>query len=259
MCYKNKETYTYNLSNKKMNFKYKKTDRMDKTYNKINLKYLNNNNFLFYNYRGFNFISDNKQKEIKLFNKDIYNLNLIYQFKNFLFTPNYNDDYFFSSAYIININNGKVEKMFFDYEISFDSVFLGDHKNRIYLLDRKNQKEYKINIKKKEIELTNFLILKDNKLEKTTYKRIIKDNLTFDKDNINSYIIRDNILYKIIDNIKIKISNKEVTKIVKETTEDVYYLSGEKLYMFNNMYGEVLLIENFEWNFNNTNMIYFYK
>ena len=59
--------------------------------------------------------------------------------------------------------------------------------------------------------------------------------------------------------IIILVTNKDVDKIINENNNTIYYLVDEKLYMYNNIYGEILLISNFEWNFNNTNMIYLYK
>jgi len=112
---------------------------------------------------------------------------------------------------------------------------------------------------KLEVEEIEYTILKNNKLERVSFKEIANNNLLFDnKDEIN-YEIIDNKLYYIIDNYNILVTDKIVNKIIKQEGNTIYYLSQENLYMYNNTYGEVLLISNFEWNFNNTNMIYFYK
>ena len=87
------------------------------------------------------------------------------------------------------------------------------------------------------------------------------NNLLFDNKPKENYEIIDNKLYQKINEHKILVTDKLVDKIVKEDIENntIYYLSKEKLYMFNNIYGEILLMSNFEWNFNNTNVIYLYK
>ena len=257
LCSKDNEIYTYNLSNIEDLYYYKEINNINEEYNKITINYLNNKKFLIYNYKGY-YLLDNK-KEIKLFDKDIYNIELVYEYNNNIIIPDYNSSYYFNKFYIINMINGKVNELKLDSEISFNSVFLGDYKNNIYLLDKKEEKEYKINIKKKKIEEVDFLILENNKLIKTNFRNIVNNSLSFDKDYIFNYEIIDNILYQVIDEMKIKLSNKKVNKIIKNDNNTVYYLVEDSLYMYNNIYGEVLLLKNFEWNFNNTNMIFISK
>ena len=257
LCSNDNEIYTYNLSNIKDLYSYKEISEVNDEYNKIKINYLNNKKYLIYNYKGFYLL--NNKKEIKLFNKDIYNLELIYEFNNNLIIPDYNNNYYFNKFFIINMINGKISELKLDTDISFNSVFLGDYKNNIYLLDKKEEKEYKINLKKKKVIETDFLILENNKLVKTNYRNIVNNFLVFNKDIIYNYEINDNYLYQVIDNIKIRLSNKKVNKIIKYDKDTVYYLVEDSLYMYNNIYGEILLLTNFEWNFNNTNMIFITK
>ena len=260
LCNKDNIIKTCNLSNIEINdYKYKKYNKDNIKHNKLNINYLNDAKFLLYNYKGFYYINENNIEEIKIFNNDLYKIDLIYELNEFLIIPNYNEEYYFTKIFIINMDNGKVKEIKLDNEISFNSVFLGDYKNNIYLLDKKEEKEYKINIKKLKVEEIDFKILKDNKLVSIKYKDIVNNNLVFDNKKELSYKIIDNKLYQIINNYKVLISNKEVNKIIKESNNTIYYLSNDNLYMYNNIYGEVLLINNFEWNFNNTNMIYLYK
>lgn len=260
LCYNDKEVITYNLSNIEIkNFKYQKITKNNIVHDKLNINYLNDTKFLLYNYKGFYYLNNDSIKEIKLFNKDIYSLNLIYQLNEYLIIPDYNQNYFFNKMYILNINTGKVDEIKIDYDISFDSIFLGDYKNNVYLLDRKEQLEYKIKLKKKKIIKSDFVILKNNKLINATYQDIINNNLKFDNTKSETYKIINNKIFQIINNNRILISNKDVSKIIKEDNDTVYYLSKEDLYMYNNIYGEVLIINNFEWNFNTTNMIFLYK
>lgn len=259
LCSSHNLIYTYNLSNIENVYEYKDINIVNETYKKIKINSINDIAFLLYNYKGFYLIKDNKYENIELFNKDIYSIDLIYQKDNIILIPDYNQNYYFNKLYIINILNGKVKEIDFEYDISFESVFLGEFKNNVYLLDKKEEKEYRINLKRESIELVDFQILESKKMIKTTYKNIIKNNITFYPKTIFEYKIIDEYLYQIIGDLKIKISDKLVDKIIKNDNEIVYYLSDESLYMYNNIYGEVLLLNNFEWNFNNTNMIYIYK
>ena len=99
-------------------------------------------------------------------------------------------------------------------------------------------------------------MLVNNKIEKVKYKELQEFNLANKK---YSYLLKNNILYHKIDDIEIQITDKPVDKVISSTKDSVYYLCKENLYMYNNTEGEVLLITNFEWNFNNTNMIFLYR
>ena len=259
LCSNKKEKYTYNLSKvDNVDYKYRKITTIDKNYKDIKINKLNDLSFLIYNYKGFYLINNDTNKYIEIFKNDHYNLDLIYQYKNYLVLADYDQEYYFNKLYYVNILNGKVKEINFDYDISFDSKFLGEYKNNIFLLDKKNKREYKINLKRKNIELTDFQIVKNDKLIKKDYKQIIK-NLKQEPNNFNEYKIIKDKLYRIINKEKIKITNKKVDKIIKFNNDEIFYLSSDKLYMFNNKIGEILLLVNFEWNFNNTNVIYFYK
>ncbi len=260
ICQKDTNLTLYNLSSIEINdYKYEEITKKELQHDKLKINYLNNHNYLLYNYKGFYFIKNNEIKDIELFNKDEYTLNLTYELDKYIIIPDYNKEYYFDKLFIINKENGNLKEIKFDYDISFNSIFLGDYKDNIYLLDKKEKQEYKINIKKLTITKSDYLILKNNKLEKTTYKNIVNNNLIFDNKKTTNYELIDSKLYQVIENYKILITNYEVDKIIKEEDNTIYYLVKDNLYMYNNTYGEVLLINNFEWNFNNTNMIYIYK
>jgi hypothetical protein len=251
LCSNDKELYSYNLTNIDMDYKYQKIKSSNTKYDNIRINYLNNKNFLLYNYKGFNYINGKSNKNIKLFKNDVYTISLVYQFNNYLIVADYNQNHYFNKLFIININNGRLKEIKSEYDISFNSVFLGEYKNKIYLLDNKEQKEYVIDIKKNTIKETEYATLIKNKLVKCDFNEI----KVFYVDKIYNYEIADDYLYLEAIN-KIRLSNNKINKIIKNDGNTIYYLSEDNLYMFNNIYGEVLLINNFEWNFNDTNMIY---
>ena len=256
LCTDKLEIYTYNLSEVTgVTYKYKEVFYNNKKYNNVNNYYLNNNSYLFYNYKGFTIINNKIEDNIILFSNDVYKLDLVYQKDNYLIVPDYNNSYYFNKFFVINILTGKVKEIKNNYEIYFDGFFLGSHKSNVYYVDKKEQKEYKINLQKKSIELIDYTNINNNRLVKCNYE----DLKVVEKQSVYNYIIENNNLYLNINNNKIKISNKEVSKVIKIVDDTVYYLSNDTLYMYNNLYGEVKLISNFEWNFNTTNMIFFYK
>ncbi len=259
LCQNEEDMYSYNLANNHdLEFQYPNVVDENKTYNKITIHNLNNLNYLIFNYRGF-YLLNKENKEIKLFSKDIYLLDLVYQINNYLLVADYNQNYYFNKFYLINIKNGKVKEIETDVNISFNSIFLGDYKNKVYLLDKKEEKEYAINIKKEKIEEVPYQILKDNKLVNKTFHEITNNNLVFEQKYHLNYILEDKKLYVYINDIKIKVTDQDVTKIIKIDEDKVYYLVNEDLYCYDNFNGERLLLSNFEWNFNNTNVIYIFK
>ncbi len=252
VCSDGKDLYAYNISKQDDEFyKIKKIKEINDNYKKIDINYLKDHKYLIYNYKGYYLISDKNKKDIKLFDKDNYNINLVYKLDKYLLVADYNSDYYFNKFYLINSDNGKVTEIEMEYDISFDSVFLGDYKNKIYLLDKKEEKEYVINIKKQKVLEIDYQIVKNNKLVKTTYNKIINNNLNFLFNIDKYYTIEDNVLYKLVEDKKIKVTNRGVDRIVDYIDGTVYYLSEEDLYMYNEYNGEVLLLTNFEWNFNN--------
>ncbi len=260
ICSSNNNLYSYNLNNSNHNFySYKLLNEKEKEYEKINISNINNLNYLIYNYKGFYFINNDNLKNIELFKKDAYNLSLVYKKDEYVLIPDYNSEYVFSKLYLINGTNGKVKEIKTDYQISFNSVFIGDYKNKVYLIDKSEKKEYEINFKKLKIKEVDFQVLDHNKMVKTNYNKIIQDNISFIKNNIKYYNIKDNILYKTINNIDIKITDNKIYTIIDYIDNTIYYLSNGNLYMYNEINGEVLLMHNFEWNFNYKNIIFLIK
>jgi len=256
LCSKKKNIYSYNLTKKNDFYTYNKIKKEDKKYKDIIINKLDDTNFLLYNYKGFYIINNDRLKDIKIFEKDVYNIDIIYQLDNYIIVADYNQKYYFNKFYIINMIDGKVKEIDSKIDISFNSIFIGNIKKNIFILDKKEKKEYKINLRNKKIEEINYSYIENNKLKTSSYKDVIKNSNL--KENKNFKLI-DNTLYSVVENIKIKVSNKHVDKIIKEENEKVYYLCDGSLYLYDNFLGEVLLLTNFEWNFKNINMIYIYK
>lgn len=221
---------------------------------------------LIWNYKGFNYITDNKIENIKLFDKDIYNISLATLINDYLFIPNYEQDYNFNEAYVINLKKLSVQKWTLDYEISYESYIAGVNENSIFLIDKKNKLEYELVPHREKMRIVGTstkkgYIYTNGKQIKKSLLTLSNEEQTFTYQNNYKFYLKDNILYlSYLDNkIKTKISNNEVKEIVYINNDCIYYIADDSLYFYDLEYGETKLITYSEWNFNYNNMIFIYN
>lgn len=256
ICYKD-GYLSLNLVDNNLKYKFKKNNAKYSEYKKVKIYNLYDKNYLVYNYNGFLFIGNNN-KSIKLDTNNEYSLDNLYKTNDYLIVPII-DNYYISEFIFINGINSKTYKLKVGTDISKDIRYLGEYKNNLYFIDNKEEKEYLINIKKRKLEeLEDPVIVRDNKIIVTTIEDIIKKNLSFMNVN-NSFVVENNTLYKKNNNIKIKVSDKEIEKVVSISDYDVSYISKGILYVYNMYDGEIKLLENFEWNFNRDNQVYIFN
>ncbi|MDD2409285.1 MAG: hypothetical protein PHD03_00985 [Bacilli bacterium] len=258
-CYKKDTLVDYRLLSLKNN-----NEEIIDEYNSIKIYNYNNLEFYIWNYKGYYFISKDKKQSIKILEKDEYDNLLSYQFENYLITPNYDENYYFLELLIINNKDSEINCFKLNNEISYSSLFLGDFKNDIYLLDKKNILEYKINIKKNTVKIIGSkdkdgLIYNNGKNKNVALKKIINNKLKFTKKVKYNYKIIKNKLYFAVDNYNILISNNDIKEIVKINDDKIYYLSENSLYVYSPNNGEIKLLENKEWNFNYKNKIFIFN
>lgn len=237
---------------------YEKVVMLDDNYQNIGISNLNNRKYLIWNYDSFYYLDEQQAKKLKIFATDYYQISLATKINNYLFIPNYDDKYKFSKAYVININNQKINTWNLKKEIYFESRILGTYNKSIYLLDEKEEKLYELVPHKMKFRQIKGKILKNNELLSVDIKDIINKNLEFEYDNIFKYEIINHKLYMVFNNTKLLLSNKDVDKIVDVIDNEVYYLSQDSLYVYSKFKGEVKLLTNFEWSFNNNNIIFIY-
>lgn len=260
VCYKNNQLIDYRL----LSLESIESEKVISDFNKNKIYNYNNLKYYIWNYKGYDYLSKDKNRSINVIDKDEYENLLSYQFKNYLITPNYDGDYYFTELLVIDNHNLELSSIKLDNEVSYSSRFLGDFKNDIYLLDEKNKMQYKINIKKEEVkvigtEYKDGVLYINKKPELISLKKIIKNNYKFIKNEKYIYKIINNKLYNMIDDFKILISNKSVKEIVKIDNDQLYYLSKDTLYLYTPEKGEIKLLENIEWNFNYKNKIFIFN
>lgn len=237
---------------------YDKPSSLDEEYKSISINNLNNRKYLIWNYESFYYIDQNITKEIKLFSSDHYQIPLATKINNYLFIPDYDNEYKFSHAFVININNQKVSEWNLKNEIYFESRILGMYNNSIYLLDEKEEMLYEIVPHKEKMRKVKGQILIDDEFVKTDIKDIINKKLEFETKVLFDYKIIDGKLYKIFNDTKILLSNNDISNIIDVIEDEVYYISGDSLYLYSELKGEVKLLTNFEWSFNSNNLIFIY-
>ena len=268
VCYQDDKLIDIKLiNNEELNEHYKIKNKDNKeinTFNNITLYNLDNSSFLLWNYKGFTYLKDNIVNNIAISKKDVYNLKIIAPLDNYLLMADYNEDYNFNQFIILNFNTGKKEIWKIDYDISMDSYILGTKDKSIYLVDKKNKKEYEIVPQYQRIRIVssdNKGLIYDNKFTKISLNKLVTKELAFNIKKTYNYVLEDDKLYLKLNNSSLKrlVTKQKDLQVVYQNAENIYYLSAEKLYRYNLEEGESLLLSNFEWNFNNDNMIFIYK
>ena len=269
ICYNNDTLKDIALLNdKEINKHYKinsKNKDLNITYNNVTIHNLNNASYLLWNYRGFYYLKNNVTDNIKITDKDVYNLKVITRINNLLLLADYQEEYQFNKFIILNLENGKKVEWEVDYDISMDSYILGSYNKSVYLVDKKSKIEYEIVPSYKKIRIVGTSdkkgIIYNNDFEKIALNKLVKKELSFKKEESYNYKIKNNQLYLSLYNSShnILITNNKNLKIVDKDKDRIYYLSDNKLFSYSPLEGEKLLLENFEWNFNYENMIFAYK
>lgn len=262
ICTKNNEYVSVDIVSKKIKNKLKLSKYKSK---KANYKNINVNNYfgkkiLVWNYKGFYFLSENKNKTINLFKNEIYNPTLIGQVNNYLVMADYNNSYEYNKLQVLNINNLERNILKINENYSDDSYFLGCNDKSIFMFDRKEKREFEIVPHKLKYRTINPSIYENGKLIDTTSIKLSQSDKTFTYDTMYDYQLINNNLYQTnrYNNHIVKISNQDVKEVVYKDNKNVYYIVDDKLYVYNNKYGNILLLEYFELNFNYKNIIYIF-
>lgn len=241
-------------------YKTYKNKSKTKTIKNMNINTLYGKKILVWNYHGFYYLEGSKNKEIKIFDRDIYNASLIGQIDKYLIFPNYNDSYEYKTFKILNIEDFKIKNLKLNDNMSEDSYILGTNEDSIFYYDKKYHQEFEFVPYKNRYRLVNNYIYEDG-IKKDKSEIYLSNNETkFKYDTTYSYKLIDEVLYRYnkYNNHKERITDLKVKEIVKENNEEVYYISEDKLYVYSDKYGEVLILDYFELNFNYKNIFYIF-
>ena len=94
-------------------------------------------------------LTSNNNEKINILKEEKYNNQSTYQNDRYLVIPDYDSSYYFKKIYIYDTIKNNLSNITFNYEISYNLLYLGTFKNKLYFLDLKNKNEYELNLKKK--------------------------------------------------------------------------------------------------------------
>ena len=292
MCIKDNTIYNYQSikgNDKKLDdyvstlsmYKTYETNDDYKTYNNVIKVYNNIDKIIsITTYKGI-FIND---KEIQLFNDDIYSNELNSYIDKYYITADYNSKYEFSDFYVVNLENENISKINSKQNISFDSYIQGIVDNKVYLYDTDNEIQYEIDIENNQINIVSndeyIKYYRNNKWEKLGINKLKNKEIYFEfSDYSNKFPDYDckyenDYYYYLIKNEK-QVSNRLYrlnknnldiieylfdlpTDNIKLKDNYIYYIYKDSLYYYSDKTNIVKVLSDTELNFNDKIKYYIY-
>lgn len=220
-------------------------------------------NAYIWNYKGFNHIKNNESNNINLFSRDVYDIPLATKLNNYLIVPDYEQDYTFNKVYILNLDNNNLDTWTLKYNISYDSYILGTNNKSLYIVDKKNKREYELVPHKQKMRIVatsnkQGVIYYNGEEKKINMNTLVSEQHEFTyKHNYNYKIIENKLYLSYLDKGKfIKVSNNDITSIIYIDNDIIYYLVNTTLYKYSIDQGETKLATYTEWEYNNNNVIF---
>ncbi len=236
-----------------------KEAKLQKEVNQISI--YEEGNYYLWNGYGLTNIIDNK--EYNFLDNESYDNNIAYHFKEYLLVADYDASREFNKFYIFNSKNNKIEEFEFEYKLSTSTYFMGDVGDDIYLFDKKNKIQYKINMKKSpridivnEGEVGKFY---DDAWDTISINKLVYNDVYFKKSNLVNYSLSDGRLYyNYLKSKQLVLIDTDISSIIYINDADVYYLKKDVLYRYNYITGKEKLMNYFEWNFSYNNKIFIF-
>lgn len=261
LCHNQKEQISVHLTSDEMkeHFSIMQTDEVKDSYGKIDSYLPIKQDIYIWNYRGFYHWNSNKKEEISLFTKDVYDAKLLAQTNDILFVPDYEQNYYFEKVYLIR--DGKVNEWKLKEPIYFDSVILGVYEDDIYLVDKHQKVEWKLNVAKKSMEVVGseqkIGITYQNGWKEVSMNKLMYQDYTFSQVHPISYE-NQNGVYQVHPKGNVLIRNESVSSIALTLEDAVYYFVGDTLYRYQDTTGEEKFLTYFEWNFNSEHTFFLF-
>lgn len=234
--------------------------------------------FTIWNYRGVYLINNNNVVDEDLLNNDLYENKYSIVSGEYFIVANPDDN--FDSFKIVNIKEKGQDSIESSDDISSNNYFNGSYKGKVYLTDNINKKQYVLDPKKETIEALetpkyydgkklvdidiNELISTekhfiDNEIPLEISKKY-GDNVLYTEDNY--YYQNNGAVYKIVgDNYdyKVLLFKFDDLKELKVLNGNIYFISYDTVYMYNDKIGLKRVIEDRELIYNYKNIFGVYE
>ena len=249
-------------------------------YNNIN----SNTYFTLWNYKGLYILNNKKITETKLLNNDSYfnEDKGILTGKYYISIDTDNDNNDFYTVYLLDGGKSLIES---DYDISRNTYFNGTYKNKAYFTDIDNKVQYIIDPYSEKItKITDTSkckyfdgeSLKDVDISILTSSKKYFNYQTIPKKLLDKYsdkslyyslgnyyyLDSDGSFYKIVSNnydLKVKLFKLDDFKEIKVLNGNIYGVSGNTIYIYNDRIGLQKAVEDRELNYNYKNIYSVYE
>ena len=266
---------------KKYSISYPKVNNTKVKYKKLNVYSKNikeDDIYFIWNYKGLYVLENNKNQYYNFLSHDLYDNIVATTVNNYYVLLENTSVNGIDKVYYYDIKKRKVKNFKLKKRISKDSYINGVEKDLIYITDKKEKKEYTLNIKKKRIQeidenQTEYIIYINGKkqiLSKSDFfmKNHYFDNniITDDKITINNelkkkkhyyYFFENNKLYKVLETNKkqktllLELSNVKEWQIIED---EIILLKENTIYSYTEEKGLQKIIENNELKYNYKNI-----
>ena len=189
-----------------------------------------NYSLIIWNYKGIDIITNTEKKEVKILNKDLYDNIMATTTTNYYVLFENQSVKGIKKIHYYDLKKDKLKEFQITEEISKDTYINGVIDDFIYLTDRRNKKQYKLNLKKKELEEVGN--------EEKKYKKYVNGKLKL--LNISDFFLKDQFFTN--EKLTVKgISSNDV----KQNKKYYYYLKNNEFYQVykNNLKQPILLFE----------------
>jgi len=234
-----------------------------------------------WNYHGLYILNQDRVKKLSILDNDYYENTLGILVGKYYVIANTDQDFTYNRLYIVDVLDESKDFVDLEVEISKDSYFLGAVEDDVYILDRDQKKEYAFNIKTKKLTEVgssdtnarmydngtwkdeNIYTVSDNKKKFQHGKKYAElEELYHPKqmlESINKYyfVTSDNALYYVMKediHTKVLLFQEKELKDLKLIDDDLFFLSGKDIMMYNLTSGYRKIITHPELLYNNENI-----
>ncbi len=246
---------------KKLKIEYPTSDNSKTTYKSLTVYNKNiskNKIYYIWNYKGLYILDNEDNKYQEVLEYDLYDNIESCSVNDYFVLLENNSVKGIQKIYYYH--NNKLNTYKLPVIISKDSYINGVVENKIYITDRKNKKEYSLDINKRkwlEIDDGNSYIIFQNNKKKTISKSdfFIKDQyFKITKINNYHYYQKDNKIYKQLNNNKVLLLELDNIKEWFIKNDEIIILQEDTIYSYNESNGIRKIVENNELKYNYHNI-----